>query len=182
MIELVVFLLGSLGLIILSRQSLTLHSSHGFPRFFAFEALLGLVVLNARKWFIEPLSVMQVISWILLLGGIVVASSSFWVLRAHGSVDRSIKDQQRIAFEKTTKLVRSGPYRLIRHPLYTSLLLLALGAFLKQVSLLSGVLVLLIFLTFFLTAVYEERENQQIFGQEYTEYMLGTKRFIPWIF
>lgn len=182
MLETIIFLIGSLGIIVLSRQSLTNPASHGFPRFFAFEGILGLVVLNAPAWFKEPFSLAQIISWILLLVSTYVVIHGFWVLKKHGQPDKAIQDSKRISIEKTTRLVTKGPYQFIRHPLYTSLLGLAWGIFLKQISPLSFALVLLVSLTLFLTAVYEERENLLTFGEEYAEYIRHTKRFIPFLY
>jgi protein-S-isoprenylcysteine O-methyltransferase Ste14 len=182
MLELVIFLLGSLGFVILSRHALIEHQSHGFPRFFAFEAILGLVVLNARNWFTQPFSLPQVVSWILLLDAAILAIYAFRVLRNYGSPDSSIHDASQMGFEKTTRLVTEGPYRFIRHPLYASLLFLAWGVFLKQVNLVSTLLVIIASLALFLTSVYEERENLIKFGNEYVTYMQHTKRFIPFIF
>lgn len=180
--ELVIFLLGSLGFVLLSRHALTKPLSHGFPRFFAFEAILGLVVLNAPFWLIKPLLLAQIISWVLLLMSAVLAVNSFWVFRQFGKPDKSIQDPGRLAFEKTTRLVTAGPYRFIRHPMYTSLMCFTGGVFLKQICLLSGLLVILASLALLTTAIFEERENLRNFGQEYDEYMKHTKRFIPFLF
>ena len=177
-----IFLLGSVGLIILSRHALTDPSSHGFPRFFAFEAILVLVILNAPKWLIEPFSLPQVVSWALLLVSAFLAMHAFWVLNSIGAPDRTIPDANLQTFEKTTNLVTVGPYSYIRHPLYTSLLCLAWGIFLKGIDLVTILLVIIASLTLFLTAVYEERENLRKFGDEYVAYMQHTKRFIPYIF
>lgn len=182
MLETVIFLLGSLGFVILSRHALTIPFSYGFPRFIAFEAILGLVVLNAPVWFVQPFSLPQIISWALLLYSAFLAVHAFWVFRQFGKVDKSIPEADRLAFEKTTRLVTEGPYRFIRHPMYASLLYLAWGVFLKQITLLSGLLAILASLTLFLTAFYEERENLRIFGQEYAAYMHNTKRFVPFLF
>jgi protein-S-isoprenylcysteine O-methyltransferase Ste14 len=182
MIELIVFAAGSLGIIYFSRQALTMPNSHGFPRFFAFEAILGLVVLNASRWFYRPLSLPQIISWALLVNSIALAIYSIWVFRTYGEVNSNIQDTTRLMFEKTTRLVIQGPYQFIRHPMYAALLCLAWGVFLKKVNLLSGLLILVVCLTLFLTSVYEERENLSNFGQEYADYMQRTKRFIPFLF
>jgi protein-S-isoprenylcysteine O-methyltransferase Ste14 len=182
MLETVIFLLGSIGFIILSRQSLINPSSHGFPRFIAFEGILGLVVLNASVWLLQPFSLAQIISWILLLASAYLAMHAFWAFRKYGKPDRFIQDGSRLAFEKTTSLVMQGPYRFIRHPMYASLLGLAWGVFLKKISPLSGALVALVSLTLFLTAIYEESENLRSFGEEYAEYIQHTKRFIPFLF
>lgn len=182
MIETVIFLIGSFGIFLFSRSSLTKPYSHAFPRVFAFESLLGLLVLNASKWLVQPLSLPQIVSWALLLDSTLLAVHSFWSLHRYGAPSQAIQDESRFAFEKTTRLVKQGPYQFIRHPMYASLLCLAWGVFLKQINLLSGLLAILVSLTFFLTAVYEEKENLSIFGDEYRVYMQQTKRFIPFVF
>lgn len=182
MVNTVIFLLGSLGIIFYSRHALIKPYSHGFPRFFAFEALLGLIILNAPKWLVQPFSLPQIVSWALLLDGIFLAIHAFWSLNKYGEPDHTIQDTSRIAMEKTTRLVTQGPYQFIRHPMYASLLCLTWGVFLKQINLLAGLLAILVSLTLFLTSVYEERENLRIFGEEYRAYMQKTKRFIPFVF
>jgi len=182
MLELAIFLLGSLGFIFLSRRALKEHHLYGFPRFFAFEAILGLVVLNGGDWFTRPFSLPQLLSWLLLLGSAYLAIYSFRVLRVYGVPDSSIQDSGKLEFEKTTHLVTKGPYRLIRHPLYASLLFLTWGIALKQINLVSMMLAIIASLALFLTAVYEERENLIKFGDEYAGYVQHSKRFIPYIF
>lgn len=182
MIELIIFLAGSVGIFALSRHAFGQPSSHGFPRFFAFEALLGLAVLNARWWFVQPFSLPQILSWALLLDSLALVIHAVLTLRRYGAPSNTLQDPNRISFEKTTRLVIQGPYQFIRHPMYASLLLLAWGVFLKQINLLSGVLALLVSLALFLTAAYEERENLRVFGEEYAAYAQKTKRFIPFVF
>ncbi len=182
MVRLVVFLLGSLGILILSRGTLKEHHSYGFPRFFAFEAILGLVVLNAGEWFAQPFSLHQITSWVLILFSAYLAIHSFRVLHTHGAPSDNPQDAGKQSFEKTTRIVEVGPYRHIRHPLYASLLCLAWGVSLKQVNLVSILLAIVASLALLLTAVYEERENLQKFGAEYATYMQHTKRLLPFIF
>jgi protein-S-isoprenylcysteine O-methyltransferase Ste14 len=181
-VNLVIFLVGTIGFIILSRQAFFHRHSHGFPRFFAFESILGLVVLNTPYWFIQPFSIPQVISWVLLLGAGILVVSALYSLQHGGAPDRSIKDKNRIAFEKTTHLVTTGPYRHIRHPMYASLLYLAWGITFKHINIVSILLLVITSLALFLTALYEEQENLQNFGDEYTAYMKLTRRFVPFVF
>lgn len=181
MLELVVFLGGSLGIIILSLRSFSKPFSYGIPRFFAFEAILGLAVLNARAWFVEPFSLLQLISWVLLLDSTYLAIHAFWTLHHFGAADSTIPDRSRVTIEKTTRLVTEGPYRCIRHPMYASLLWLAWGMFLKQPILLAAFIALLASVALHFTAVLEEKRNLQTFGDEYLAYMRRTKRFIPYV-
>jgi hypothetical protein len=50
-----------------SRESLRNLRFHGFYRFFAWEMITALVVLNLDAWFVAPLAWHQLISWVLLL-------------------------------------------------------------------------------------------------------------------
>ena len=182
MLGLVVFLLGSLGFILLLRRAIKEHHSYAFPRFFAFEAILGLVVLKAGEWLSQPFSSHQIISWVFLLASDYLAFYSFRLLHPRGAPADSDQEAGKQSFEKTTQLVTTGPYRLIRHPLYASLLYLAWGVTLKQVNLISILLAVIASLTLYLTAIYEERENLAKFGDEYVSYIKHSKRFIPYIF
>ncbi len=141
-----------------------------------------MAVLNGRFWFLQPVSPLQIISWVLFMLAIYLAIHSFWSLRKYGAPDQSTKDSDRIGIEKTTRLVTDGPYRVIRHPMYASLLCLAGGILFKHIDLISILLAIIAGLTIFLTAVYEEKENLNYLGDEYAGYMQRTKRFIPFIF
>ena len=61
------FALGTAALVFVSRESLLRPRSHGFHRFFAWECLLALFLLNMRAWFRDPLAWHQLISWALLV-------------------------------------------------------------------------------------------------------------------
>jgi protein-S-isoprenylcysteine O-methyltransferase Ste14 len=145
-----------------------------FPRFMAFESILSLIFLNAANWFVDPFSFIHIMSWLFLAGSLVLAVLGFYTLKSKGKPEGD--------FEDTTELITSGVYRFIRHPLYASLLLLGLGAFLKDPSALGGGLVVTLLLGVFLTARIEERHNLERFGTEYLEYSKSTKRFIPYIY
>ena len=178
----IVFLIGSAGVVYLSRRSLRTWRSHGFFRFFAFEAILGLILLNANVWFLHPFSVRQTVSWSLLVVSLFLAIHGFTLLHQIGKPNSSIDDTTRLGIEKTTHLVTTGAFHYIRHPLYTSLLFLGWGAFLKQPSLLGALLAVVITIALYATARVEESENLNNFGAEYSQYMKQTKMFIPLIF
>lgn len=182
MLQFIIFLFSSLGILSLSRHALRNPRLHGFPRFFAFEAILGLVVLNAGKWFAQPFSLPQLVSWALLLVSAFLVVHALKALRQFGMPDKSIQDASRLAFEKTTRLVTEGPYRFIRHPMYDSLLCLAWGVMLKHVTGWSVLLAGVATVALYVTARLEEQENLRIFGQEYANYMISTRRFIPFLF
>ena len=157
--------------------------SHGFYRFFAWEAILALFLLNVDSWFRNPLAWYQLIAWMLLFGCIIPLVFGVQALRARGKpVAEREGDPSLLAFEKTTALVTTGIYRYIRHPLYSSLLLLAWGIFFKSPSWLGGVLVIVTTISLALTAKADEAECAKFFGTAYQDYMKTTRMFIPFLF
>ena len=181
-LQVVVFLIASAGIIWVSRSALLDFRSHGFYRFFAWEAILALILLNLDRWFYRPFSLHQLLSWPLLIASLFLVIDGFRLLRLVGQPDDARDDPSLIGIEKTTTLVTVGAYRYIRHPLYSSLLFLAWGTFFKDPSWLGVFLALTatVFLT--LTARIEEAENSRFFGAAYQSYIKQTKMFIPFLF
>jgi protein-S-isoprenylcysteine O-methyltransferase Ste14 len=181
-VKLACFLLGTACLAYVSRASLVVPRSHGFYRFFAWEAILGLALLNIDVWFCDPFSWHQLISWPLLVISAFLAIHGVRLLKKRGKPDAQRDDVPLVAFEKTTTLVTTGAYRYIRHPLYSSLLFLAWGIFFKAPSWLGGLLAMAATLFLVATARVEEAEDIRFFGEGYKEYMKRTKMFIPFLF
>jgi protein-S-isoprenylcysteine O-methyltransferase Ste14 len=175
------FVLGTLILLVLSWRALRRPQSHGFYRFFAWEAILALLVLNGPLWFVDRFAPHQLLSWALLFTSLLLLFAGIHQLRRMGRADGQRQDGELFAFERTSQLVTSGIYRLIRHPLYASLLLLAWGLAFKQPSLASWALALLASLALWLTAKCDEAECQVYFGDAYRDYMQRSKMFIPWL-
>lgn len=181
MLLILIFLAASVGIVALSWRSLRAPRSHGFYRFFAFEILVALILLNSRYWFRDPLSLRQIASWVLLTASLGFAIEGFRLLREIGKPARGAASGTNLAFENTTALVTIGLYRFIRHPLYSSLLFMAWGACLKDVSPWAAGLALSASAFLTATALAEERENLAEFGPAYAAYMKGTRRFVPFV-
>jgi protein-S-isoprenylcysteine O-methyltransferase Ste14 len=179
--QLILFAAASLFFVWFSRASLRVPGSHGFYRFFAWECLAALLLLNAPVWFHDPFSPAQVASWLLLTGAAVLAVHGIWLLRRIGRPDANRADEGLVGFEKTTKLVTEGAYRYIRHPLYSSLLMLDWGIFLKDVSWVGLALALAVSFLLTATARAEEAENLRFFGPPYDDYRKRTRMFIPFV-
>jgi len=82
--------------------------------------------------------------------------------------------------DQGTGLVTTGPYRLVRHPIYLGLALLAMGAALAFGSWPAIVIVLAgIVPTFVWRAGGEEKLLSRTFGERYTTYQQRTKMIIP---
>ncbi len=80
------------------------------------------------------------------------------------------------------KVVDKGPYRLVRHPSYTGILITFAGLGLAVQSL-GALLALLLFfgISFGYRMYVEERTLLSGLGQDYASYMKRTKRLIPFI-
>jgi len=119
-------------------------------------------------------------SWVFYLGiaiillGIIVRQWSIAVLGRFFSPTIGVQEGQ--------KVVEAGPYRLVRHPAYTGVLLILVGVGLAFQSLAAVLVMLLMF-----SVAYGHRinEEEQVLvselGEEYVKYMKRTKRLIPCI-
>ncbi len=83
------------------------------------------------------------------------------------------------ARESERKLLQTGPFSKVRHPLYLSLLVLYLAFIVTTFSLVSFVLWVFIFTFYNFIAAYEEKQLVDIFGQDYTDYIKKTSRWVP---
>jgi len=182
LLQIAIFTLASVGIIYVSHASLRRPRSHGFFRFWAWEAILALALLNLPTWFRDPFSWHQIISWTLLILCIVPLVLSLQVLRKAERAKAVRTDAALLEFEKTAELVTSGIYRYIRHPMYSSLFLLAWGVFFKAPAWPGAVLVAIATGCLVATARIEEEENIRFFGTSYEAYMTKTRMFIPFVF
>lgn len=120
--------------------------------------------------FAIPISV----RWIGVGLGLVAGSLLTWTLRGLG---KNLTDT--VVTRKEHTLVRSGPYRWIRHPFYTSV---TLAVFANAIVASNWFLFLVGVLFCTLIAVRTRKEEEKLllrFGDEYRKYMNRTGRFLP---
>ncbi len=180
-IQWIIFIMGTIAVVWVSRSSFQRIPNHGFYRFFAWEIILILFAINMRYWFYSPLSPMQLVAWSLLIISLILIFQGVRMFQQRGKIDQDRADTSLIGIEKTTELVTTGIYRYIRHPFYSSLLFLAWGICFKQVTWLTLILATAATLFLILTAKVEEDENIAYFGEPYRVYMQSTKMFIPFV-
>jgi len=180
-IRLIVLILGTILIVWVSRSSLRDVQSHGFYRFFAWELILILFVLNVHYWIVDPISFTQIIAWSFLIISLLLIFLGIRSFRRSGHIDPERGDPALVGIEKTTELVTSGVYHYIRHPFYSSLFFLTWGIFFKNPNWVGVVFATIITILLIITAKKEEIENIAFFGDKYQEYMQRTKMFIPFI-
>jgi len=88
-----------------------------------------------------------------------------------------------VTIEKDHELVERGPFRILRHPSYSGVLLAFLGFALSLRNWAALVVVLLPILVAFIYRMnVEERALSRALGSSYTEYMRRTKRLVPFVY
>jgi protein-S-isoprenylcysteine O-methyltransferase Ste14 len=179
--KVILFIALSLPVIYLSKRALFDIKSHGFPRFFSWECIIALFVANYKFWFIEPSSVKQVISWLLLSISAYMVVAGVVLLRRASKPGIVRVDDRLFKFEKTTELVTAGIFKYIRHPLYSSLIFLSWGIYFKHPTVILTLVAMISSVLLWFTAVGDEKECIAYFGDSYRDYMKRTKRFIPFV-
>ena len=77
------------------------------------------------------------------------------------------------------ELIRSGPYRWVRHPIYSGLMLALLGTVLVQDQLRGLIALLLVYVGWKIKSRLEERMMVSTFGDQYTAYANSTGALFP---
>jgi protein-S-isoprenylcysteine O-methyltransferase Ste14 len=115
--------------------------------------------------------------WLTLLGVSLAAAAvpfivlPFFHLRHHGMPGNGRP------FHETTRMVRHGLYRVVRHPQYVGYTLLVLGLAAVNPHTVTVILALAAAVLFYVQAIHEERFCVEWFGGEYDEYARAVPRF-----
>ena len=111
--------------------------------------------------------------WLLIAAGVVLGAYTL----AHNRIGNfNIRPQPKAR----AKLITGGPYALIRHPMYSALLLGAAAFVIVDGSYLKIGLWLALAVVLLMKARLEERLMTQRFS-EYADYCANTKRFVPFV-
>ena len=92
-----------------------------------------------------------------------------------------VRNSEFIVFSNTEgKVIDSGVYGWVRHPMYLGSLLILLGFSIATLSLLSFVVWIVFFIFLDRMASYEEKDLAKILGQEYFNYQKKVSKWIPY--
>ena len=130
------------------------------------------ILLVAIVWPLASLNI-SIIGILLILLSIFIALSAL-ITNRPGNFN--IRPQPK----KTGVLIVHGPYKFIRHPMYSSLFFGCLGIMFCQFSYWKLGAWLLLVIVLALKARFEEKELRSHYAQ-YSEYQKTNKAFIPWV-
>jgi protein-S-isoprenylcysteine O-methyltransferase Ste14 len=156
-----------------SREGVGSSLSHRLPTIAAFCLLL--IPRMGRGWlgleiFAHSISI-AVLGVAITAAGFAVA---FWA-RAHLGGNWSSAVTVKVGHQ----LVRTGPYRWVRHPIYTGLLIAAVGTAIELRQLRGALALPLLYIGFRIKSKVEERAMTNTFGADYQEYQRSTGAIVP---
>ena len=120
--------------------------------------------LPASDWF-------RLFGCVLALAGVLLAIWSRRVLGSNWSVAVQLKREH--------ELIESGPYRWMRHPIYSGLLLAFLGTAVLIGEVRGLIAVVIVAVSFWYKLRLEERWLGEQFGAVYADYMRRVKALVP---
>jgi protein-S-isoprenylcysteine O-methyltransferase Ste14 len=119
---------------------------------------------------------------ILFCAGVAASIGALWLFwRSHADLGRNFSIK--LAIREKQSLVTTGVYRLIRHPMYASFLLWSLGQVLLLPNWITGLAAIFSFCILYFGRIRrEEKLMLEKFGADYREYMMRTKRLVPYVY
>ncbi len=143
--------------------------------------LVGIVLPLALTYTLATLGIGRLPTWVSYIGIAVVVLG--FILRQYAIHTLGKFFVPVVTVRKEQRIIQEGPYRYVRHPSYTGLLLELVGAGLAVSNWLAAIvtLVLAIAALSYRIAV-EERALREHFGKKYEDYQAKTKKLIPGLF
>lgn len=146
------------------------------PIFLGIGSVLYIVAPQLMAW-----STLDLPVWLRLMSiplGVVAALGMVWV---HKTLSKNFSGKLEIRDDHT--LVTTGPYRWVRHPMYTAVIMLFVAVFLLTANWFIGLVGVAMNVAVIGTRTpKEEAMLVEAFGEKYTEYMQRTPRYFPRVF
>jgi protein-S-isoprenylcysteine O-methyltransferase Ste14 len=119
-------------------------------------------------------------SWLYGLGAVLTAGGLLFAIWARRHIGRNWSAT--VTIKQGHELVTSGPYALVRHPIYSGLLLAVAGTALARGEWRGVVATVIVFLALWRKLRLEERWMRERFGAPYDDYARRVKALIPLVF
>lgn len=114
---------------------------------------------------------MKLIGLVFFIAGMSLRMWSQVVLGTYWSADLSLKTEH--------KLIQGGPYKYVRHPIYSSYILVAPSLFLLTENWMLGLLAIIFVLVSIARIPAEENMLKKHFGDLYSKYIITTGAVFP---
>jgi protein-S-isoprenylcysteine O-methyltransferase Ste14 len=156
-------------------------TKEGWPLLIGVRLLGLLTIMFTFGWLAKPVwfawasySVPHTARWVVVIG---LAGSVAWLIWMFHTLGRNLTDT--VVTRRDAYLVDYGPYRFVRNPMYTGILLLGMSL---GLALGTWLLPLAASFMFTLLALRTRKEEQYLierFGDQYRSYMQRVGRFFP---
>ncbi len=145
-------------------------------RLFGFSVWMGLLLymINPRWMAWSTLSLPPWLRWAGAALGVLALPLIYWMFSSLGT---NVTDT--VGLRREHRLVTHGPYRWVRHPMYSFSFLLFLAFTLLTANWFIGLMGLLAMTLLVVRTPIEEAKLIEAFGDAYRDYMKGTGRFLP---
>jgi protein-S-isoprenylcysteine O-methyltransferase Ste14 len=157
------------------KQSLISGFAHRLP-------LVICYVLLADGYLPPPMnmSMTSQAEWALAMGCCVSVLGLFMAIWARSTLAGNWSST--VTFKQAHELIRRGPYRFVRHPIYTGILTLCLGTAIEIGKLRGWLALPLMLIAFWIKLKQEEALLLRHFPNEYPVYRKQVKALIPFVF
>lgn len=112
--------------------------------------------------------------WLGTLFGFI--GTAFWIY-SQAVLDKYWSPQLQV--QKEHKMITTGPYKVIRHPIYAATFIWVIGLALYTANMVFAFIALLAIIWLILRVPKEEKMMIGQFGDEYEQYILNTGKFFP---
>lgn len=126
-----------------------------------------------RERFVKHSNFVGTIGLSISIIGAIIACTSRYILGKNWSLSVQRKANH--------QLIQRGIYKIVRHPIYTGLLLLFIGNAIIVGDYRAIIAVLIVFVSLWQKLKKEEKLLSETFGTKYTEYKNQTKALIPYL-
>jgi protein-S-isoprenylcysteine O-methyltransferase Ste14 len=115
--------------------------------------------------------------WVFWSGALVTLAGLLFTVWARVHIARNWSGT--VTIKQDHQLIESGPYALVRHPIYTGLLVAFIGSALARGEWRGLVAVVIVWLALWRKLGLEERWMLEIFGQRYEDYRRRVPALVP---
>ena len=144
--------------------------------------LIAIVLLSTTRiplpWLYRPL--WRAGLWPFWLGAVLTVGGLLFAVWAREHLGRNWS--RSVSIKQDHELITTGPYAVVRHPIYTGILAGFLGLAIAISQVRGFVVFVLIFLVFWVKFRMEEQWMRSQFGGTYATYVRRTAALVPYLF